>query len=91
MDKTVNVAVVRSHLHEKYHRRLNYTRRFLAHDDKEECKVGDFVRIAPCRKLSARKHFIVQEILKRAPQIDAQLNPDEMLENTKIGRNVMPL
>ena len=66
MAKTVNVDVTRTKIVPKYRKARRYSRRFLAHDEAEECALGDVVRIAPCRPLSRRKHFVVQEILKRA-------------------------
>jgi len=66
MAKTINVDVTRTKIVPKYRKARRYSRRFLAHDEAEECALGDVVRIAPCRPLSRRKHFVVQEILKRA-------------------------
>ena len=66
MAKTVNVDVTRTKIVPKYRKARRYSRRFLAHDENQECSLGDVVRIAPCRPLSRRKHFVVQEILKRA-------------------------
>ncbi|KAJ1458920.1 RT17, ribosomal protein 17 mitochondrial small ribosomal subunit, partial [Pelagophyceae sp. CCMP2097] len=64
MQKTVNVAIVRLHApHPKYHKRFKYTRKFMAHDESEQCGIGDTVRITPCRPLSKRKHFMVQAIM----------------------------
>mmetsp|Transcript_28349 Transcript_28349/g.84874 ORF Transcript_28349/g.84874 Transcript_28349/m.84874 type:complete len:151 (+) Transcript_28349:160-612(+) len=68
MQKTVNVSVTRTRVIPKYQKRRKYSRRFMAHDEAEDCKLGDVVRIAPCRPLSKHKHFVVQEILKRAHQ-----------------------
>ena len=65
MAKTVNVDVTRTKIVPKYRKARRYSRRFLAHDEDQECSLGDVVRIAPCRPLSRRKHFVVQEILKR--------------------------
>ena len=65
MAKTVNVDVTRTKIVPKYRKARRYSRRFLAHDENQECSLGDVVRIAPCRPLSRRKHFVVQEILKR--------------------------
>ena len=69
MAKTINVDVTRTKIVPKYRKARRYSRRFLAHDEAEECALGDVVRIAPCRPLSRRKHFVVQEILKRANQM----------------------
>ena len=65
MAKTVNVDVTRTKIVPKYRKARRYSRRFLAHDENQECSLGDVVRIAPCRPLSRRKHFVVQEILKK--------------------------
>ena len=65
MAKTVNVDVTRTKIVPKYRKARRYSRRFLAHDEDQACSLGDVVRIAPCRPLSRRKHFVVQEILKK--------------------------
>ena len=65
MDKTVAVDVTRTKIVPKYNKRRKYSRKFLAHDESEACGLGDVVRISPCRPLSRRKHFVVQEILKK--------------------------
>eukprot|EP01083_Nonionella_stella_P130864 397273_1 len=64
MDKTVNVAVDRYRIVPKYRKRLKYTKKFMAHDEKEVCQEGDLVMIVPCQKLSRKKHFMVHEIVK---------------------------
>ena len=55
MAKTVNVDVTRTKIVPKYRKARRYSRRFLAHDENQECSLGDVVRIAPCRPLSRRK------------------------------------
>jgi len=69
MQKTVNVAVDRYRMVPKYRKRLKYTRKFMAHDEDEECNMGDLVLISPGRKRSKMKHFEVQDILRRKPQL----------------------
>lgn len=64
MQKTVNVAVDRYRIVPKYRKRLKYTKKFMAHDEKELCQEGDLVMIVPCQKLSKKKHFMVHEIVK---------------------------
>lgn len=64
MSKTVNVEVDRYKIVPKYRKKLRYTKKFLAHDEKEVCKYGDIVIISPCQKISKRKHFRVHEIVK---------------------------
>ncbi len=66
MQKTVTVAVDRLVQHHLYKKTLRKTSRFLAHDEKGECKVGDRVRIVETRPLSARKRWRVAEILSKA-------------------------
>lgn len=66
MDKTVIVAVERTIMHRLYHRYMRRTSRFAAHDEKNECKVGDKVVIVASRPLSKRKRWRVREITERA-------------------------
>mmetsp|Transcript_27152 Transcript_27152/g.87741 ORF Transcript_27152/g.87741 Transcript_27152/m.87741 type:complete len:113 (-) Transcript_27152:23-361(-) len=67
MQKSVVVRVTRSRLITLYDVRQKYHRKYMAHDEQEVCKIGDTVRISPCRPLSKRKFYMVQKILKRAP------------------------
>lgn len=69
MDKTVVVAVDYVRRHRLYHKRITRTSKFMAHDEQNECKPGDIVRIEETRPLSARKRWIVREVLERAVQI----------------------
>ena len=64
MQKTVTVAVDRLVRHPLYRKTLRRTSKFLAHDEKNSCKVGDRVRITETRPLSARKRWRVLEILE---------------------------
>jgi len=66
MDKTVTVAVPRTVVHPLYHRHIRRTSKFAAHDENNECRVGDRVTIVSCRPLSKRKRWRVREILRRA-------------------------
>jgi small subunit ribosomal protein S17 len=66
MQKTVTVAVDRLVQHPLYKKILRKTSKFLAHDEKGSCKVGDRVRIAETRPLSARKRWRVVEIVSKA-------------------------
>lgn len=69
MEKTVVVAVDSVRRHRLYHKRITSTNKFLAHDEKGECKPGDVVRIEETRPISKRKRWIVREILERGVQI----------------------
>ena len=62
MDKTVVVAVDYVRRHRLYHKRITRTSKFKAHDEQNECKTGDIVRIEETRPMSKNKHWIVREI-----------------------------
>ena len=65
MNKTVVVVVARLVRHGKYRKYLNRRTRYKAHDEKNQCRVGDRVRIVETRPLSADKRWAVQAILSR--------------------------
>jgi|SRR5687767_11061179 small subunit ribosomal protein S17 len=69
MDKTVVVAVDYVRRHPLYHKRITRTSKFFAHDESNNCKPGDLVRIEETRPMSKRKRWIVREVLERAVQI----------------------
>ena len=76
MNKTVVVEVERLVRHSTYHKYLRQRRRYKAHDEKNQCRVGDRVRIIETRPLSAQKRWSVQAILLRpesagAPEVPA--------------------
>ncbi len=66
MQKTVVVTVNRQIIHPLYKRVVRRSGKFLAHDEKSECRVGDWVRIQQTRPLSARKRWRVIKVLNRA-------------------------
>jgi len=68
MDKTVVVAVDFTVRHRIYQKPMRRTHKFKAHDEQNECKAGDRVRIEETRPLSKEKHWIVREILHAASQ-----------------------
>lgn len=63
MQKTVVVAVENRSSHPKYGKTVVKTRRYKAHDEENNCKVGDRVRIQETRPLSKTKRWQVAEIL----------------------------
>lgn len=65
-DKTIVVAVATRKTHPLYKKQYTNTKRFIAHDAKNEAKVGDKVTIIETRPISARKHFSLQVIVERA-------------------------
>ena len=66
MDKTVVVAVERLKRHPLYGRVQRVTKKFKAHDETNECKPGDRVRIVETRPLSKQKCWRILEIVERA-------------------------
>ena len=66
MQKTVVVEVERLVMHPLYHKYLRRRSRFMAHDEKNECKVGDRVEIKETRPLSKMKRWRVTSVVERA-------------------------
>lgn len=66
MDKTISVSVERKLKHPIYGKFVKKSRKFLAHDEKNDCNIGDLVKIVETRPLSARKRWRLIEILERA-------------------------
>src|SRR2546428_164004 len=65
-DKTVVVEVERLVMDRMYGKYLKRRSRFMAHDEKNECKAGDRVRIEESRPLSRHKRWVVKDVLKKA-------------------------
>ncbi len=66
MDKTVVVAVTDKAKHPVYKKTITRTKKFKAHDELNECGVGDKVLIVETRKLSKDKNWRVAEIVEKA-------------------------
>ncbi|MGB0423014.1 MAG: 30S ribosomal protein S17 [Flavobacteriales bacterium] len=66
MDKSIVVAVERKVKHAKYGKFVKSTKKLVAHDEKDDCNVGDTVRIMETRPLSKRKCWRMVEIVERA-------------------------
>ena len=66
MDKTVVVAVETSVRHKMYNKIVKRTYKLKAHDEANECKVGDTVKVMETRPLSKDKRFRVVEVMERA-------------------------
>ena len=66
MEKTITVSVVRKLKHPKYGKFLKKTKKFHAHDEKNECNIGDTVKIMETRPLSATKRWRLLEIVEKA-------------------------
>ncbi len=82
--KTDKTIVVTEHVrltHPLYRKQYTVTKRFMAHDEKNEAKEGDKVVIVETRPISARKHFMLQNIVQKAgvKHVESE-NPLEELE-----------
>ena len=75
MDNTVVVAVENRFPHAVYQKTVSRTTRYKAHDEANNCKVGDRVRITETRPLSATKRWSVAEVLRTTDQ-----------ENKEVGK-----
>ncbi|HPD65685.1 MAG TPA: 30S ribosomal protein S17 [Bacteroidia bacterium] len=65
-DKTVIVAVERRVIHPKYKKTIRKTSRYMAHDEDNECGIGDFVMLMETRPLSKRKRWRLVKIVEKA-------------------------
>lgn len=73
MNKTITVLVERLVLHPQYHKYVRKRSKFKAHDEKNEAKAGDWVRIVPTRPLSKTKNWRLVEIVRRSKGVPAIL------------------
>ena len=76
MNKTVVVAVGKTKRHPLYKKTLKRTIKYKAHDESNECRMGDIVRIVETRPLSKYKRWRVAEILAKKEQ--AEIQPKEI-------------
>jgi len=72
MKKTIVVSVDRQYIHPMYGKRLKRSTKLHAHDEKNECTVGDLVTIQECRPLSATKHWKLVKVVQKAPAAVAE-------------------
>ena len=66
MDKTITVQVDTRKTHPKYGKRVKYSKKYKVHDELNQAKEGDIVRIMETRPLSATKRFRLLEIVETA-------------------------
>nr|WP_262712774.1 30S ribosomal protein S17 [Neolewinella litorea] len=66
MDKTIAVAIERRLQHPIYGKYVKKTKKLIAHDEANECQIGDLVRIMECRPLSRRKRWRLISVLEKA-------------------------
>ena len=66
MDKTIVVEITTSEAHPLYGRHVKSTKRFKAHDEKNEAKIGDIDEVMETRPLSKDKHFRLVKVVEKA-------------------------
>ena len=66
MDKTIVVEIETTKSHPLYGRRVKYTKKYKAHDENNEAKIGDVVEVMETRPLSKDKHFRLVKIVEKA-------------------------
>lgn len=69
MDKTIVVKIENRYPHPIYSKILVKTKKYLAHDELDECKIGDQVLVEECRPLSKRKRWKLVKILSKSSLI----------------------
>jgi len=76
MTKTIVVAVIRRVPHPLYKRIVTKRAKFYAHDEKQEAKVGDVVRIVESRPLSKLKRWTLSGVIRKAVDTGVEVNLD---------------
>ena len=66
MDKTIVVGVERRFRHPRYEKIIRRTSKLYAHDDKNECRIGDKVKVMESRPLSKLKRWRLVQVLEKA-------------------------
>lgn len=70
MDKTIVVAIENKITHKRYGKIISKTTRYKAHDENNECQIGDSVVIAETRPLSKTKRWKLKEVRKKYVQLN---------------------
>ena len=65
-NKTITVLVETHKMHPLYGKRVKYSKKYAAHDEKNEAKVGDTVRIKMTKPISKTKHYELVEVVEKA-------------------------
>ena len=89
-NKTITVKVINRKTHPLYRKQYLVTKKFAAHDEKNEAEIGDRVSIIETRPLSATKHFRLDHIIEHAAikeEALAATQVEETSHSTKIENN----
>ena len=77
MDKSVVVRVDRTVQHRRYKRYVRRSSKFMAHDETNQCRIGDTVEIAESRPLSNRKRWRVRRVVRAAVRLETESAPSK--------------
>ena len=66
MDKSITISIIRRVPHPVYKKYSKKTTKLMAHDEKNECNIGDLVKVMETRPLSAKKRWRLVEIIEKA-------------------------
>ena len=92
MDKTLVVLVESHRNHPLYKKTIKKVKRYKVHDEKNECQIGDTVKIVETRPLSKEKRWRVEEIINKAAKIEVkpeEIATPEVLEAKKTAVEVV--
>ena len=85
-DKTITVSIVSRETHPLYRKQYTKTRKYTAHDEKNEAKVGDKVEIAMTRPLSKTKAYTLIKIIEKSRgTVELKENVNEVEFEKKVG------
>ena len=85
-DKTITVSIVSRETHPLYRKQYTKTRKYTAHDEKNEAKVGDRVEIAASRPLSKTKAYTLVKIIERSRgTVELKEDVNTVIEEKKVG------
>jgi len=89
MKKTIVVETERIKEHPKYKRRYKTHKKYKAHDQNQECKIGDRVVIEECRPISKEKHWrVVEKMAGPVEQPEAETILEEKITQPEVGQGV---
>ena len=85
-DKTITVSIVSRETHPLYRKQYTKTRKYTAHDEKNEAHKGDRVEIAACRPISKTKAYTLVKVIEKARgTIELKEDVTEIKEEKKVG------
>ena len=85
-DKTITVSIISRETHPLYRKQYTKTRKYTAHDEKNEAKKGDRVEIASCRPISATKAYTLVKVVEKARgTVELKEDVTKVKEEKKVG------